>query len=107
MKRLITALVTKQIHRAGSPFSSLHLKISRKGSNVTAKAYFSAATAPLNSLLLPSTQLQSQQPTDTEIMSEAVYNSKTLKESNAKTFQSLGSKLQKPLLDALNDMGYE
>ncbi|KAF2094399.1 P-loop containing nucleoside triphosphate hydrolase protein [Rhizodiscina lignyota] len=40
-------------------------------------------------------------------MSEAVYDTKTLKESRAPTFQSLGGKLQAPLLHALDDMGYE
>ncbi|KAF2424512.1 P-loop containing nucleoside triphosphate hydrolase protein [Tothia fuscella] len=40
-------------------------------------------------------------------MSDAVYDTKTLKESNAKTFNSLGNKLQAPFLEALNDMGYE
>lgn len=40
-------------------------------------------------------------------MSEAVYDSKSLSESQAPTFRSLGSRLQVPFLRALDDMGYE
>jgi hypothetical protein len=110
MKQLITTLVTKQYLRAGSSsLPSLRLLHSSGDKDTKALAKtFTSTSLNLNSLQNNNNfHLQHQRPADSETMSEAVYDSKTLKESNAKTFKSLGSKLQEPLLNALNDMGYE
>jgi hypothetical protein len=109
MKRIIATLVPKQYLRAGSsnllPIRPVHFA-PLATSNTTLRTYVSA---PIANIRLPqpdNPRPQFEFAAATE-MSEAVYDSKTLKESNAKTFKSLGSKLQPQLLDALNDMGYE
>jgi hypothetical protein len=109
MNKLLATLVTKRQFKACTPSSLLRLHTSGiKGGKALAKTF---ASTSLNLNSLPQNNNDSQQApqrsADSEIMSEAVYDSKTLKESNAKTFKSLGSKLQEPLLNALNDMGYE
>jgi hypothetical protein len=109
MNKLLNNIVAKRYFRPGSSSSLLRLHSSGiKGSQAFAKT-FTNTSLNLNSLLQNNNNFQRepQHPTNSEIMSEAVYDSKTLKESNAKTFKSLGSKLQEPFLNALNDMGYE
>lgn len=121
MSRTVRGLVNHlQLNRSSSiSICSSHIRCSLVH-HVTAKPIpriisatlprlFSAATSLSNihDNITPHIGIPSQTSTDSDDMPDAVYDTKTLKESNAKTFKSLGSKLQAPFLDALNDMGYE